>query len=54
MATMGTGTFLSSKVTAVYDRMLLMRAVDNQIFDVGAQARTINANSNTKTGFAYR
>ena len=48
------GTFLSTKVQAVYDRMLLTRAVDNQIFDIGAQVKTIPANSNAKTAFAYR
>ena len=42
-----TGGFLSSKVQAVYDRMLLERAVDSQLFDVGAQVKSIPANSNT-------
>jgi len=46
--------FLSTKVQAVYDRMLLTRAVDNQIFDIGAQVRSIPANSNAKKAFAYR
>jgi N4-gp56 family major capsid protein len=51
---MDTGSFLSSKVQAVYDRRLLTRAVDNQVFDRFGQARTIPANSNAKSGFAYR
>jgi len=51
---MDTGSFLSSKVQAVYDRRLLTRAVDNQVFDRFGQARTIPANSNAKKGFAYR
>jgi N4-gp56 family major capsid protein len=51
---MATGGFLSTKVQAVYDRMLLIRAVDNQVFDIGAQVRSIPANSNAKTAFAYR
>jgi len=51
---MQTPSFLSDKVQAVYDRMLLMRAVDNQVFDIGAQTKTIPANSNAKTAFAYR
>ncbi len=51
---MDTGTFLSSKVLAVYDRMLLERAVDNQIFDIGAQVKTVPANSNAKKAYAYR
>jgi len=50
----GTSGFLSSKVQAVYDRMLLERAVDSQIFDVGAQVKSIPANSNAKKAFAYR
>ncbi len=50
----GTTGYLSTKVQAVYDRLLLMRAVDNQIFDIGAQVKTIPANSNAKTAFAYR
>jgi len=37
-----------------YDRILLERAVDNQIFDIGAQVKTIPANSNAKKAFAYR
>jgi N4-gp56 family major capsid protein len=51
---MDSGKFLSSKVQAVYDRMLLERAVDNQLFDIGAQVKSIPANSNAKKAFAYR
>jgi len=51
---MDTGSFLSSKVQAVYDRKLLRRAVDNQVFDRFGQTRTIPANSNAKSAFAYR
>lgn len=47
-------TFASANVLAVYDRRMLERAKQNQVFDVGAQMRVIPANSNTKTGFAYR
>ena len=47
-------SILSTKVQAVYDRILLERAVDNQIFDIGAQVKTIPANSNAKKAFAYR
>lgn len=47
-------SILSTKVQAVYDRMLLERAVDNQIFDIGAQVKTIPARSNAKKAFAYR
>ena len=50
----GTTGKLSAKVTAVYDRMLLERAVSNQIFDIGAQAKSIPTKSNTKTAFGYR
>ena len=46
--------FASDKVLAVYDRRMLERAKQNQIFDVGAQQRVILANSNTKKGFAFR
>jgi len=46
--------FLTPKVQAVYDRRLLKRAVDTQVFDMFGQTRTIPANSNTKTAFAYR
>ena len=49
-----TGGFLSTKVQAVYDRMLLERAVDSQLFDIGAQVKSIPANSNAKKAFAYR
>ena len=45
---------LSTKVQAVYDRMLLERAVDNQIFDIGAQVKVVPARSNAKKAFAYR
>ena len=51
---LSTSGFLSSKVQAVYDRMLLERATANQIFAIGAQAKSIPANSNAKTAFAYR
>ena len=51
---MATAGFLSTKVQAVYDRMLLERAVDSQLFDTGAQVKSIPANSNAKTAFAYR
>jgi len=50
----GTTGYLSSKVQAVYDRMLLERAVDSQLFDVGAQVKSIPANSNAKKAMAYR
>ena len=50
----GTSGKLSAKITAVYDRLLLTRAVSSQLFDTGAQARTIPARSNTKTAFSYR
>ena len=52
--TAGTGVKLSAKILAVYNRMLLERAVDSQLFDIGAQVRTIPAGSNTKKAFAYR
>ena len=45
---------LSTKIQAVYDRILLTRAVDSQLFDIGAQVKTIPARSNTKKAFAYR
>jgi len=45
---------LSSKIQAVYDRMLLTRATDSQLFDVGGQVKTVPARSNTKKAFAYR
>lgn len=55
MATIQNSTnFLSSKATAVYDRMLLMRAVDNQVWDMFGQTKTVPAGSNTKKSFAYR
>lgn len=50
----GTVGKLSAKVQAVYDRMLLERAVQNQVFDLGAQRRIIPAKSNAKKGFARR
>ena len=46
----GTAGKLSTKIQAVYDRMLLDRAVDSQLFDIGAQVKTIPARSNTKKG----
>ena len=49
-----TSGYLSSKVQAVYDRKLLERVIPNQIFDKLAQAKSIPANSNAKTAFAYR
>lgn len=54
MAVQGTTGKLSAKITAVYDRMLLTRAVDNQLFDMFGQAKTVPAKSNTKKAFAYR
>ena len=48
------GNYLSDKVQAVYDRRLLTRAVDNQVFDRFGQSKTIPANSNAKKAFAYR
>lgn len=54
MAISNTTTFLSAKVTAVFDRVLLKRAVDNQLFDRYGIAKTIPTNSNAKTAFAYR
>jgi len=51
---MNTGSFLSAQVQAVYDRKLLTRAVDSQVFDRFGQTRTIPTNSNAKKAFAYR
>jgi len=51
---MATPSFLSDKVQAVFDRALLLRAVDNQIFDRYGIAKTIPTNSNAKKGFAMR
>ena len=51
---MASGGFLSAKQLAIYDRKLLRRAVDNQVFDRFGQAKTIKAGSNTKKAFAYR
>jgi len=48
------GNYLSPKVLAVYDRKLLKRAVDNQVFDRFGQTKSVPANSNAKTAFAYR
>ena len=45
---------VSTKVQAVYDRMLLTRAIDNTVWDMFGQAKTIPAKSNTKKGFARR
>lgn len=50
----GTSGKLSSKIQAVYDRMMLERAVQNQVFDLGAQRRVIPTKSNAKTAFARR
>lgn len=47
-------SILSAKVTAVYDRKLLQRAVANQVFDMFGVVKSIPANSNAKTAFAYR
>jgi len=54
MAVQGTTGKLSAKIQAVYDRKLLKRAVDNQVFDMFGVAKSIPANSNTKKAFAYR
>jgi N4-gp56 family major capsid protein len=51
---MDSGSFLSTKIQAVYDRRLLKRAVDTQVWDRFGQTRTIPTNSNAKTAFAYR
>ncbi len=45
---------LSAKIQAVYDRILLTRAVEAQIFDKFGQTKSIPARSNTKKAFAYR
>lgn len=50
----GTTGKLSAKQQAVYDRMLLERAIQTQVFDVGAQSRVIPTKSNAKKGFARR
>jgi len=50
----GTGVKLSTKIQAVYDRMLLERATDELLFDMFGQTKTVPANSNTKKAFAYR
>ena len=54
MAILGKAGFASDKVLAVYDRMLLLRVTDNEVFDMFGQAKTVPAGSNTKKGFAYR
>lgn len=54
MAVQKSSDFLSAKQLAVYDRILLMRAVSNQVFDRFGVAKTIPTRSNTKTAFAYR
>jgi len=54
MAVQGTAGKLSANILAVYDRKLLKRAVDNQVFDRFGMAKYIPANSNTKEAFAYR
>lgn len=46
--------FVSPNLLAVYDRRLLDRAKQDQIFDIGAQQRVIPSKSNTKEGFAFR
>ena len=51
---METGSFLSAQVQAVYDRKLLKRATDSQVFDRFGQTKTIPTNSNAKKAFAYR
>lgn len=51
---MNSGGFLSAKIQAVYDRMLLTRAVSNEVFDMFGQAKTVPAGSNAKKAFAYR
>ena len=45
---------LSANILAVYDRTMLKRAVQTQVFDRFGQAKSIPAKSNTKTAFAYR
>lgn len=50
----GSGNFLSAKVQATYDRTLLMRAVDELMFDKYGQTKSIQAGQNTKKAFAYR
>ena len=45
---------VSSKCQAVYDRMLLTRAIDNTVWDMFGQAKTIPSKSNTKKAFARR
>lgn len=54
MAIQNSSGFLSPKVLAIYDRMLLTRAVSNEVWDMFGQAKTIPANSNTKKGYANR
>ena len=46
--------FVSAKVLAIYDRNLLTRAVDDQVFDMFGQAKSIKPGSNTKSAFAFR
>ena len=48
------GDFKSNKIQAVYDRILLKRAVDRQILDRWGMRKSIPAHSNVKTAFAYR
>jgi N4-gp56 family major capsid protein len=48
------GTFLSAKVLAVYDRNLLERVTANEVFDRYGQAKTVPAKSNAKKAYAYR
>ena len=54
MGVQKTTGFLSAKVLAIYDRMLLTRAVSNEVWDMFGQVKTIPANSNTKKGYANR
>lgn len=54
MAVQKSSDFLSAKQLAVYDRILLMRAVANQVFDRFGVTKSIPTRSNTKTAFAYR
>ena len=54
MAVQVSASFLSAKILAVYDRKLLTRAVDNQVFDRFGQTKVVPAGSNTKKAFAFR
>jgi len=46
--------YLTPQIQAVYDRRLLKRATDSQVFDRFGQTRSIPSGSNTKTAFAFR